>query len=87
MVIFSFITHLLSFSILHIVFTCSFKLIKYLILQGLSAHHLIPNELVTVLHATEIHVGQSISDTKIREEKLIDLLIKDFDVLAQVSIF
>ena len=42
--IFLIITHLLSFSILLIVFICRFKLIKYLILQGLSAHHLTPNE-------------------------------------------
>ena len=43
---------------------------------------------MTVLHAAKICLGQSISDTKIREGKLRDLLIKeDFDVSAQVNIF
>ena len=81
--IFLIIAHLVSFSILLIVFTFRFKLMKYLILQGLSGHHLTPNELVTVLHATKISLGWSISDTEIREGKLTDLLIKeDFNVPA-----
>ena len=59
--------YLLSFSILHIVFTCRSKLIKYLILHGLCAHHLTPNESVTVLHTAKICLGQSVTDAKIKE--------------------
>ena len=53
------------------------------ILQGLGAHHLTLNELVAVLHATEICLGWSISDAEIKEGKLMNLLRKeDFDVPA-----
>ena len=82
--IFLIITHLLScFPILNIVLIFKSKLIKYLILQGLSAHHLTPNELVIVLNTAEICLGQSIFDAEIREGKLTNLLMKeDFDVPA-----
>ena len=49
---------------------------------------LTPNELVVVLHATEVCLGQTISDEEIWEGKLTNLLIKeDFDVLAGVCIY
>ena len=39
-----------------------------------------PKTLVTVLHATEIYLGWSISDAKIKDDKLKKLLKKeDFD--------
>ena len=50
--------------------------------------HLIPKELVVVLHAAETHLGWTISDEEIREGKLTKLLSKeDFDVPAQISIY
>ena len=65
--IFLIFTCLLSFSNFTYCFYIEIQ-IKYLILMGHSAHHLTPNELVTVLHAIEICLGCSISYTEIRKE-------------------
>ena len=76
------------FPILHIVLLFKSKLIKYLILQGISPHYLTPNESVVVLHAANVCLGWSISDAEIREENLTSVLTKeDFDVPAQISIY